>query len=72
MENMSVKEMNEETSSDLALPAGIKTETVLKYLGEVSSALSSIAHDINQTIVNVIAEGENYIEKENTSDDTNE
>tara|TARA_R100001594_G_scaffold57979_1_gene91940 strand:- start:981 stop:1199 length:219 start_codon:yes stop_codon:yes gene_type:complete len=72
MENMSVEEKNEEISSELELPAGIKTETVLKYLGEVSGALSGIANDINQTIVNVISAGEDYIEKENASDDADE
>ena len=47
-------EVMEESMEDLQLPAGIKTDTVLKYLGDLSGALSSIANDINQTIVNVI------------------
>jgi hypothetical protein len=68
METMNTEEMQEEKMEDVKLPAGIKTDTVLKYLGEVSGALSSIANDINQTIVNVISAGtENNME--NNSDD---
>ena len=68
METMNAEEMQEEKMEDVKLPAGIKTDTVLKYLGEVSGALSSIANDINQTIVNVISAGtENNME--NNSDD---
>ena len=68
METMSTEEMNEEKMEDIQLPAGIKTDTVLKYLGDLSGALSSIANDINQTIVNVISAGtENNME--NNSDD---
>ncbi len=61
-------EVMEESMEDLQLPAGIKTDTVLKYLGDLSGALSSIANDINQTIVNVISAG-NDETKENNSDD---
>ena len=61
-------EVMEESMEDLQLPAGIKTDTVLKYLGDLSGALSSIANDINQTIVNVISAG-NEETKENNSDD---
>ena len=68
METMSTEEMNEEKMEDIQLPAGIKTDTVLKYLGDLSGALSSIANDINQTIVNVISAGTEN-EKENNSDD---
>ena len=68
METMNTEEMQEEKMEDVKLPAGIKTDTVLKYLGEVSGALSSIANDINQTIVNIISAGtENNME--NNSDD---
>ena len=68
METVSTEEMNEERVEDMQLPAGIKTDTVLKYLGDLSGALSSIANDINQTIVNVISAGTEH-EKENNSDD---
>ena len=68
METMSTEEMHEEKMEDIQLPAGIKTDTVLKYLGDLSGALSSIANDINQTIVNVISAGTEN-EKENNSDD---
>jgi hypothetical protein len=68
METVSTEEMNEERMEDIQLPAGIKTDTVLKYLGDLSGALSSIANDINQTIVNVISAGTEN-EKENNSDD---
>ena len=63
-------EVMEESMEDLQLPAGIKTDTVLKYLGDLSGALSSIANDINQTIVNVISAGNET--KENNSDDENQ
>tara|TARA_R110000824_G_scaffold152182_1_gene323351 strand:- start:509 stop:721 length:213 start_codon:yes stop_codon:yes gene_type:complete len=68
METMNAEEMQEEKMEEIDLPAGIKTDTVLKYLGDLSGALSSIANDINQTIVNVISAGtENNME--NNSDD---
>ena len=63
-------EVMEENMEDMQLPAGIKTDTVLKYLGDLSGALSSIANDINQTIVNVISAGNET--KENNSDDENQ
>jgi hypothetical protein len=71
MENLETleKEEMEDTTSNVELPAGIKTETVLQYLGEISGALASIANDINQTIVNIMTAGTEQLEGEQNDDE---
>ena len=67
------KVKNEQDTMDhVDLPAGIKTATVLKYLGDLAGALAGIANDINQTIVNIVSTGSESNEeytKENEIDD---
>ena len=68
LETIETEEMMQEEVSKVELPAGIKTETVLQYLGEVSGALASISNDINQTIVNIMTTGKEYFEGEQNDD----
>jgi hypothetical protein len=69
LETIETEEMMQEEVSKVELPAGIKTETVLQYLGEVSGALASISNDINQTIVNIMTSGTEFIEGEQNDDE---
>ena len=54
--------------ADVSLPAGIKTEVVLSFLGNISQSLTELSNGINQAITSIVTEGSQPREEGESTD----